>query len=138
MKVNLKGITRIVLELDEVVIKIPNFTCQWNHFLKGLIANMEEDKTWKYNSGKYEKGHSHLLCPVLFCSWGGWFLIMKKAIVCDSESQIDCTEHIKYFKGDDKPHNYGMIAKNLVKIDYGDLDYYWGEDFKNGNNEKRS
>ena len=31
---------------------------------------MNEDKTWKWNTGTYEKGKGHLLCPVVWSSWG--------------------------------------------------------------------
>lgn len=124
-KINRKGVTRIVIELKRVVIKIPNFTCQWSHFLQGIIGNINEDKTWKWNSGQLEKGTSHLLCPVIWCSWGGWVLIMRKVdeLITDDNIDIwDCSEHKKHFKGDDKMSNYGIIGTRLVKIDYADID----------------
>lgn len=133
MKISRKGVTRIVIILRRYVIKIPNFTCQWSHFLRGLIGNMSENQTWKWNSGKYETGKSHLLCPVLWCSWGGWILIMKRVdelITDDNREFWDCDEHIKFFKGDDSISNYGILSGKLVKIDYADLDSHWGEDFK--------
>lgn len=133
MKINLNGVTRIVIELRRVVIKIPNFTTQWDHFIRGILANINENQTWKWNSGDYEKGKSHLLCPVLWCSWGGWFLIMKKvdSLITDENIHLwDCQEHKIYFKGDDTVSNYGFLDGKLVKIDYADLDDSWGEDFK--------
>lgn len=80
MKINRKGATRIVFVFDKIVIKIPNFTCQWDHFLMGLLSNIQENKLWKWNTGKFESGRSKYLCPVKWCSFGGWFLIMVK---CD-------------------------------------------------------
>lgn len=133
MKINRKGVTRIVIELNKVVIKIPNFTCQWSHFLRGLIGNISENQTWKWNSGKFEKGTSHLLCPVIWCSYGGWILIMRKVdelITEENRTQWNCEEHTKHFQGDDSISNYGILNGRLVKIDYADLDLYWGEDFK--------
>lgn len=135
MKINCKGVTRIVIEFKKVVIKIPNFTFQWSHFLRGLIGNISENQTWKWNSGKYEKGKSHLLCPVIWCSWGGWFLIMKRAETFKGEEWDLSTlhsieEHVKQFGGDDGVSNYGILNDKIVKIDYADLNDYWGEDFK--------
>ena len=132
MKINTTGVTRIVIELKTVVIKIPNFTYRWSHFLRGIIANISESQTWKYNSGKYELGKSHLLCPVVYCAMGGWFLIMKKAQKINKADwqKMDITEHVKYFKGDDTHQNYGTINRKLVKLDYADLDTMWGEDFE--------
>lgn len=133
MNINRRGVTRIVVEFNSVVIKIPNFTYSWNHFLKGLIGNMEEGKTWKWNSGKYEKGFSYLLCPVLWFSWGGWILIMRKVDETVNENNYhiwNCEEHKKHFKGDDTAGNYGFLNGKLVKLDYADLDDNWGSDFK--------
>jgi hypothetical protein len=135
MKINRKGVTRIVFVFKTFVVKIPNFTCQWNHFLKGIIGNIEESKTWEYNSGEYENGNSYLLCPVLWCSWGGWVLVMKRAETFTYEEweamiDTDIREHKKHFSGDDTMSNYGMIDGRIVKIDYADLDCHWGEDFK--------
>ena len=105
IKINRKGVTRIVLEFKSVVIKIPNFTCQWSHFLKGIIGNIEESRTWKWNSGKFEKGTSHLLCPVKWCSVGGWILIME-AVLSGTLSFIFNT-----YKGDLKFSDVVLDAK---------------------------
>lgn len=132
-----EGTTRIVFILKRIVIKVPNFRYQWDHGLKGLIANIQERRTWRWNSGRYEKGTSHLLCPVLWTSWGGWLLIMRRA---DVDSHIDDVfemapygnidhaddvyirykEHIDAgFGGDDKADSYGYLDGRLVKVDYG-------------------
>jgi hypothetical protein len=133
MRVNRKGVTRIVFVFENVVVKIPNFLGKWEHFLYGLIGNVNEKKTWRYNSGKFEKGTSHLLCPVSWCSWGGWVLVMKKAKTLTEreweEMPYFADEHRKHFLGDDTISNYGIFEGRLVKIDYGELDRYWGEDF---------
>lgn len=131
MRITLKGVTRIVIILKKVVIKIPNFTCQWDHFLKGLIGNIHESKTWRYNSGKYESGTSHLLCPVLWCSWGGWILVMKRAVPLTQDlwETTFIPEHKRHYPGDDTLSNYGYLNGCLVKIDYADLDR-WPSDYK--------
>ncbi|MEO6302174.1 MAG: hypothetical protein ABIP51_03270 [Bacteroidia bacterium] len=131
--VSTKGVTRIVVLWRGVVIKFPK-PMKWSNFLRGLIGNINERDTYRWNSGKYEKGYSHLLAPVIWCSWGGWILIMKRAKLLTEqewgEGEWAVKEHIQNFRGDDTISNYGIINKKLVKIDYGELDYYWGEDFK--------
>jgi hypothetical protein len=118
------GITRIVFVLETRVVKIPNFFYSWQSFLRGILANISEGQTWRWNSGKYERGKSHLLCPVILTSWGGWILIMRKAetaIFYEDGREFDFSKHIAEFPGDDKPSNYGFLEGRLVKIDYGQL-----------------
>lgn len=122
MKINLMGCTRIVFIFKKIVIKIPNFTVQWDHFLKGLLANMNEGDTWEWNSGQYEKGYSHLLCPVVWRSWGGWVLVMRRAVpltIEDWEKLDDFTEWKEHFPGDLTISNFGYYEGRVVKIDYG-------------------
>lgn len=136
MKINFKGVTRIVIVFKTVVVKMPK-PFVWNHFLRGVLGNIEEARTWKWNSGKYERGLSHLLCPVVWVSWGGWILIMKKARTLTEDewfvTDYSVEEHLREFAGDDSIRNYGYYQGRLVKIDYADLDDNWGEDFKPGN-----
>lgn len=122
MKLSRTGVTRLVFVLNDRVIKIPNFTCQWSHFLSGLLANMRESKGWKWNSGVYERGYSRLLCPVIWASWGGWILVMKRVdyiMTWEDEGKYDISEHINQFPGDDKIVNYGLLSGKVVKFDYG-------------------
>ena len=119
MRVNSEGITRLVIIFKTVVVKIPRLRWSnniWYSFLKGICANIEEHRTW-------EATKSELLCPVVWCSWGGWILIMKKA---DVDKWIKESEdinwsyaaHINAGFGDDKSSNYGYYKNKLVKIDY--------------------
>lgn len=112
------GVTRIVFIFDRFVIKIPNFTCQWNHFLLGLLANINEDKAWKNAEFHFNGDVSHLLCPVIWYSWGGWVLVMEKAIVCDNNEEIDYKIWENNHFWDNKPSNFGYYKGRLVKIDY--------------------
>lgn len=87
------------------------------------MANINERQTWRYNSGAYESGISHLLCPVLWASWGGWILVMQRAVPCtflDEQGQeIDYSKWIVVgLGGDDKPDNYGVLDGRTVKLDY--------------------
>lgn len=131
MGIELAGCTRVVITCGRVVIKVPK-PRYWKHFLSGLLANMGERDTWRWNSGPFESGKSHLLCPVLWASWGGWLLVMRRVdrVLDWDEDHTDVTEHMRYFPGDDKVRNYGMLDGRVVKIDYGQLDvviYVQGE-----------
>lgn len=137
------GCTRIVLLTKKYAIKFPNFTYSWYHFLKGLLANVSENETWKYTKyrelepyahlaspfGKYES-YSDLLCPVKWCSWGGWILVMEKADCLRHENEIrqmasdekPLPMYVNWinngYDGDIKPDNFGYYKNRLVKIDY--------------------
>lgn len=138
MRICLHGVTRIVFIFRGFVIKIPNFTYSWDHFLKGLVSNIREKNTWNYNGYSEERRllREELLCPVLWCSWGGWILVMRKADVdrhytevynaayygnIDPEKEV-ALRYKKWidagFGGDDKCDNYGYLGDRLVKIDY--------------------
>ena len=128
MRINRQGQTRMVIELKGLVIKIPHLFRNWPTFVRGLLSNIDEHQTWAFNSGKHEKGKSHLLCPILWASWGGWIVIMKRAdrVLSHDEywglSQEVLKEH-EYFKGDDQGPNYGYLNGRLVKIDYALINY---------------
>lgn len=143
MKLKRNGVTRLVFIFDKKVIKIPNFLNGWACFICGLLANMREGSAWEYNSGENMTEHVDKLCPVLWRSWGGWILVMRKADtegykkwfedMCNDPSKTD-DEKIAFiehmydpwieagFGGDDKPENYGFLDGRVVKIDYADLD----------------
>lgn len=129
MVVNRTGVTRIVFIFKQVVVKIPNFSYSWQHFLKGLLANIQENTCYKWS------GNKELLCPVIWASWGGWVLVMKRADIKRHEDEIralpftiqDPEEQVKErykewinagLGGDDKCDNYGYINNRLVKVDY--------------------
>lgn len=125
MKLNRTGVTRLVFVFKRVVVKIPKPTI-WNHFLRGILSNINEHRTWKWNSGNFNEGRQILLCPVLWCSWGGWILIMKRAEPINREdwSRItDISSYKQHFGGDDTMSNYGWLDGVLVKLDYGSMDF---------------
>jgi len=124
------GCTRVVFHLEGVVIKVPNYRYKWHHFLSGLLANMTERDTWKWAiNPNNESGKPELLCPVIWASWGGWILIMRRADVMAHEiemSEIDPFPPNRYqtwveagFDSDNKPDNFGYLNGKLVKVDYG-------------------
>lgn len=110
MKIS-KGITRVVFIFDTFVVKLPRIY-KWTMFLQGLISNMNEKFWWKHTKDPR-------LCPVLFTSIGGFFLIMKRATLI---KDVDRTEMYVKFEGlplDLNPSNFGTINGEIVLIDYG-------------------
>jgi hypothetical protein len=116
------GVTRWVLLIGKWAIKFPN-PCAWKHFLLGLVGNMEESLTWKCanvkGSALYEVRTS--LCPVLWCSWGGWILIMRRAQPVDYIVFLHnwiSENPIRNHFSDLKRENIGFLDNKIVLIDY--------------------
>ena len=115
-----KGTNRIVFIFKKYVVKIPNFTHSWQNFIVGILSNIRENETYKYNKHKTEINY---LCPSLFC-FGGFLQIMLKAKPMTSEDyyvyyEMYVEQIKKYFPGDDNYTNYGFLNGRPVKIDYG-------------------
>ena len=111
------GTTRIVFLIGNWAIKIPNFR-YWCLFLQGLLANIEENR--------FSRANLWPICPVTFCAWGGWFIIMKRAwplTIEDLETLGTTLEKIceYYPKGfvEAKLNSFGWVDNRLVCIDYG-------------------
>lgn len=103
--------------MGNIAIKIPQFRYGWQRFLNGVLANIQE--------GYMSTIGDDRLCPVLFKSWGGFFLIMPR---CDSLSEqeylaIDPKKSMKDLPVEDKPCSYGWLnvngTKKIVAVDYG-------------------
>jgi hypothetical protein len=124
MKVKTNGITRVVFLIGGYAIKIPSFYC-WRYFLMGLVGNMSERDIYRFAQieGSYEYEKRHLLCPVVWASWGGWVLVMKRAKPYYSglnggelyDRFIECKSA---FPSDFKHENCGVLDGIVVKIDY--------------------
>ena len=102
-----KGVTRYVILTKKWAIKFPSFY-NWPLFLTGLLANMQE-RDWS--------GFNDRLCPVKFCCWGGWFLVMPR---CEpvAEEEIDYAAFAG-LPSDLKPCNFGKYQGRVVMLDYG-------------------
>jgi hypothetical protein len=122
-KIITRGVTRLVFLVGNYAIKIPKPVI-WNHFLRGLIANMEERLIWMIvNIPETAITHTKdYLCPVVWASWGGWILIMKRTEPVDPQSWEPIKE-LEVVCRDHKPDNYGMLDGRLVMIDYAADNY---------------
>jgi len=116
------GTTRTVYLVGRYAIKVPVFN-NWNLFLHGLLANMQEAA---FSGLKWSQ-----LCPVLFSIRGGWLIVMQRAepLTIEEFSELDYAEYIKGGKDlpkgewiipvEDKLSSFGKLDGNIVAVDYG-------------------
>lgn len=114
------GVTRLVFVFEKFVVKIPNFSCQHDHFLIGCVANWSERKQWKHWR-KVKSQRTEMLCPTIFCSWFGLIQIQRRVKILSDDSfltprQVDSFKDITT---DIKPQNFGFYKGRLVCVDYG-------------------
>lgn len=110
MKLIRHGTFRLVLLAGRLAIKMPRLW-PWRCLLHGLLSNMNE-RLWK----DYEDNRR--LCPVLWCVWGGWLLVMRRAESLPADTEIDWS----MFDGlpcDRKLENVGLFEGRRVLLDYG-------------------
>ena len=115
MRVVTKGVTRLVLLIGNFAIKIPNFTCQHNHFLHGCYANWSErlyPKMFK-NMPEIEK-----VAPTYFCAWFGLISIQARVVELDRHLTADEKQYFEHQTTDIKKENFGYLNGRLVCIDY--------------------
>ena len=106
-----QGCTRNVFLIGNLAIKIPRFV-EWKHFLKGLLANLQEVR---YNNNPYPE-----LCPVVFHIAGGFLLVMQRAEPITRQMFFDM--EINVFSGfpvEHKQDSYGLLNDRIVAVDYG-------------------
>ena len=120
VKLEAKGITRIVFLVSRFAIKIPNHRYGHRHFLQGCYANWSERKFCKdFKNADYPENMYQYVAPSYFCSWFGLFQIQAR---CEPYNE-DLTEKEKeFFKplcwGDNKKENFGILKGRLVCLDY--------------------
>lgn len=111
------GVTRLVFLVGNIAIKIPNFTCQHSHFLKGCVANWNERLYTKSFKGLPE--FLDKVSPTLFCSWFGLISIQKRVVILDRHLKDHEKHYFRNQTTDIKKENFGYLKGKLVCIDYG-------------------
>jgi hypothetical protein len=107
------GVTRIVLLTKTYAFKIPNFR-QWRLGLHGLCANLRE-REWATKKDPR-------LCPVVWCMWGGWIVVQRRAEPLTDEQWTGAKASRQEFEGlplDWKRKNLGFIDGRIVLVDFG-------------------
>lgn len=119
MKIDRKGVTRIVFIFRHFVIKIPNFNHCHQHFLQGCYANWSERVYCKRMKGVEGNKFYNKVAPSFWCSWFGLIQIQAK---CTPVLRHLTDEEIEHFKdlhgGDYKKENFGWYKGRLVCLDY--------------------
>ncbi len=110
-----KGLTRVCYLIGEYAIKLPRIN-RWEWFLKGLLGNMQE---------RHYSKLSDVFCPVVFCVWGGWLIVMRRATpmtdVQFEEIPLEFyTEHRHLqMTTEYKIDSFGWYKGRVVSVDYG-------------------
>ena len=108
------GVTRLVILVGGVAIKLPRFDLGWKMGLHGLLANMQEREFSTLDVR---------LCPVLLCLWGGWALVMRRATPMKDEQWRRFRRTAEAWSGDlpveAKRSSFGYLHGRAVAVDYG-------------------
>lgn len=108
------GVTRVVILLGNIAIKIPNPRYGWSKFLYGLLSNMQESRM-SCLSNKWS------LAPTIWQIKGGWLNIQQR---CDPISHEDFEKLSPSdfpIACDFKIENFGRLKGRIVLLDYGEL-----------------
>lgn len=109
------GVTRLVILVGGFAIKLPRFDLGWKMGLHGLLANMQERE--------FSTLRDVRLCPVLFCLWGGWALVMRSATPMKDEQwrRFRCTaeDWSRDLPVEAKRSSFGYLRDRAVAVDYG-------------------
>ncbi len=128
------GTTRTVFLIKKYAIKFPRIHHRfrghrWKMFLRGILANIDENY-WYKHSHKKER-----MCPVKMMFPLGLFLIMKRAEeLTEKEYQLINEKEFSGLPCDNKITNFGKINDNIVLVDYADSRYMCSDcsfNFKN-------
>lgn len=123
MKIIKTGSNRLVFIFKNFVIKIPfpprlGKHRTWKNFITGILANMNEYDTWRWN--KYRSEIIEKLCPIIYSNCFGLMNIMRKANLFQEEEFNNlCTEDYADVCSDIHINNFGELNGKLVVIDYG-------------------
>lgn len=120
MKIDRKGVTRIVFIFSNFVIKIPNFSNCHQHFLQGCYANWSERQFCKsFKDIEPKENFIWKVAPSYFCSWFGLLQIQAK---CEPKLEHLTKEEMEFYKDvsgtDNKKENFGWYKGRIVCLDY--------------------
>jgi hypothetical protein len=111
------GITRTVLLTRNYAIKFPTLRMWPENFLRGMLANMQE-RYWRKETGRDAR-----LCPVLWCAWLGFVLIMPRVRTFEWKRELHRDSPFwNRFEGlplDAKSDSLGWHNGKFVLVDYG-------------------
>ncbi|WP_058733851.1 hypothetical protein [Sphingomonas sanguinis] len=106
------GVTRLVVLIGWLAIKLPRFDRGWKAGLIGLLANMQEREF---------APACPRAAPVLFSLWGGWLIVMPRCRPLTDEEWATCPE-LDDWSGtpvEPKRSSFGVLNGKIVAVDYG-------------------
>jgi hypothetical protein len=106
------GITRSVLLVGRLAIKVPTMRHGWQSFIKGMLANDQEAFWWS-------ETRNPLLCPVLWSAPLGLVTVQRRVDRVATEDDPIDLDAFQHLPQDNKPCNFGFLGERMVKIDYG-------------------
>lgn len=114
------GITRKVLLIFKLAVKIPNISNGHSNFLQGCYANYSERKFCKdFKHADYEENLYKYACPSYLCAWFGLIQIQAR---CEPNLSDLNEDQIKTYSSlcgtDNKKENFGWYKGRLVCLDY--------------------
>lgn len=116
-QINRRGITRTVILTRRWAIKLPNMRYGWEHFLRGLLANMQEREFGRTGWPGF--------CPVTFSLPGGWLVVMPRVRMMTPgeferfDADMFCERGDYVIPAEAKWDSFGYLNGRIVAIDYG-------------------
>lgn len=117
MELKTNGVTRLVLLTKNYAFKVPNVLNGWSMFLTGLLCNMQERL---FSTTEWPE-----LCPVVFSTWGGWLVVMRRARPLTDE-EWETFDYARFSNRGEgivpvelKRCSFGVLNDRIVAVDYG-------------------
>ena len=107
------GRNRLVVLAWRWAFKLPS-PRSWRDFAFGMLNNMNE-------RDRCRDGSLPDACPVLWCSPGGFVLVMPRARMLTPAEflSVDYPTVSNGCSVEHKPDSYGVVGRRLVVLDYG-------------------
>lgn len=114
------GVTRKVILIFNIAIKIPNTEYSHNNFLQGCVANWSERNFCKmFKDANYDENLYEFVAPSYFCSWFGLIQIQARCEKVVKEiPELEIKKYIPLCGTDIKKENFGYFNGKLVCLDY--------------------
>lgn len=106
------GVSRTVFLIGRWAVKVPCARYGWEFWLKGLLANITERRTWGW-------ARNPKLCPIIFADPFGLVVVMPRVEVADSLCGMTMQRLASELGVEAKPDSFGYLSGRLVAIDYG-------------------
>lgn len=112
------GVTRLVLLVGPVAVKVPNPRWGMIHLVRGMLANLYERERWA-------KSRHPMLTPTYVCLPFGLLAVQRRVpISVPGRLMREEVDRLPFIGYDNNGHNAGLLRGKLVLFDYGDCGVY--------------